>query len=297
MDPFDDFEMKPITQGLGFHKRKVADDEIAHEVTKEIPKAETGQYLGEEQELQELMSALDRVSNSLADSMANVTQVETKEKVDLEQDIEIIEALPRKAVHIEPPHLGRNMPPIIEDIPVAPKIPEKIPNVPRESKVSTPLKKTSASVRRGAADSPVRNLKPAVFSFSSALLDMMVVLAMALLFLISLLLVTGIKLAMVFKGLQSDIMTQLSMGMLYVAVLQLYVIVSRSFFGKTLGEWTFDFQMGDSEQIKSAVYPILVLWRSLVIVGTGVVTLPLLSIIFRKDIASYITGLQFYKNQ
>jgi len=82
---------------------------------------------------------------------------------------------------------------------------------------------------------------------------------------------------------------------LYIAVLQLYVIVARSFFGKTLGEWTFDYQMGDNEQVKSTVYPLLVLWRSLVIMGTGVITLPILSILFRKDLASYLTGLQFYK--
>lgn len=294
MDPFDDFEMKPITTGLGFHKRKTTDDEIAAEVKREIPKFSQNQNFGEEQELNELMSALDRVSNNLAGSMADVQSKEKSRKTNLDKDIEIIEALPRKAMQIDTPTIGRNMPPIIEDLPKTRKSPEKIPNVVRKEVRSTPAK-TSIGTRRGAADSPVNTLKPAVFSISSAVLDMLVVLAMALLFLISLLLVTGVQLTMVFKGLQSDVMTQASMAMLYVAVLQLYVIVSRSFFGKTLGEWTFDFQMGDSEQIKSPIYPILVLWRSIIIMVTGVITLPLLSTIFRIDFASYLTGLQFYK--
>ena len=192
MDLFDDFEMKPITPGLGFHKRKATEEEIIEEVKREIPKASANQAMGEEQELQELMSALDRVSTSLAGSMVESTQEKNNPQVSIESDIEIIQPLPRKSMHgefasvsrVEPPSLGRNMPPIIEDTPVVPLQKEKIPNIQRPNKVYTP-KKVSAGTRRGAADSPVNDLKPAVFSFSSALLDMMVVLAMSLLFLIT----------------------------------------------------------------------------------------------------------------
>lgn len=294
MDSFDDFEMKPITTGLGFHKRKTTDDEIIAEVKREIPKLGK-KNMGEEQELQELMSALDRVSNNLAGSLKEKQSSEKSRAADLNRDIEFVDALPRKAIQLETPPLGRHMPSIIEESPKSKKNPGTIPDVVRREEISMPQKKVTKGVRRGAADSPAQNLKPAVFSFSSAILDIMVVLAIALLFLISLLLVTGVKLTMVFKGMQNDFMTQVSLAMLYIAILQLYVIISRSFFGKTLGEWTFDYQLGDDKQIQSSVYPLLVLWRSLVIMCTGVIMLPLLSLLVRKDLASYLTGLQLYK--
>ncbi len=298
MDLFDDFEMKPITDGLGFHNRKNSENDIVEEIRKEVPQKPVNKKMGEDQEIEELMSALDRVSNSLDGTMSEASIQEEQSKVGVEEDIEIVEALPRKAMNIEQHQpiapLINELPPIIEDTPskITPVAPKQIKK-PRVSSVAKPR----VGVRRGAADSPVSDLVPAVFSFGSVFLDIIMVLALSLMFLISLLLVTGVKLSMVFNGVQTDLMTQLSMLLLYTAVLQLYVIVSRSFFGRTLGEWTFEFQMGDNHQIRSAVYPVLVLWRSTVIVITGIVTLPFLSIIFRKDLASYLTGLQFYKKR
>ncbi len=303
MDSFDDFEMRPLTKGLGFHNRKKLDNEIAEEVKKEIPKSSS--QLTEDQELQELMSALDRVSNRLAVSMTDAELKEKQIPQAKETDIEIVHPLPKKSqfstVHIEPQiPLKENMPPILER--EVPQIKNQIKKeISYPDSVVRPTIKTSVShhqahgKRRGSADSHSARLQPAVFSFSAAILDTMMVLAVALMFLITLLLVTGVKLAMVFKGVQTDLMTQASMFLLYISVLQLYVIVSRSFFGKTLGEWTFEYQMGDDKQIQSAMYPILVLWRSLVVMATGVVTLPLLSVVFRRDLASFLTGLQFYK--
>lgn len=303
MDSFDDFEMRPLTKGLGFHNRKKLDNEIAEEVKKEIPKSSS--QLTEDQELQELMSALDRVSNRLAVSMTDAELKEKQMPQAKETDIEIVHPLPKKSqfstVHIEPQiPLKENMPPILER--EVPQIKNQIKKeISYPDSVVRPTIKTSVShhqahgKRRGSADSHSARLQPAVFSFSAAILDTMMVLAVALMFLITLLLVTGVKLAMVFKGVQTDLMTQASMFLLYISVLQLYVIISRSFFGKTLGEWTFEYQMGDDKQIQSAMYPILVLWRSLVVMATGVVILPLLSVVFRRDLASFLTGLQFYK--
>jgi len=311
MDPFDDFEMKPITEGLGFHKKKT-------EVRPE-------QRDKEEEQIDEFMSALDQVSNRLdkgfletdyspREESSKYNKYETSRRweearssetrsqgrsANLNEDIEIVEALPRSADVTSHQRVSSL------DIPLEP-MPEIIPDVPAEQTPIRPSPKprpyTNKSIsqtgtRRGAADSPARMLSPIPFSLSSAFLDMLVVLAMSLLFLVSLLTVTGVNLDTVFKGLQKDFMTQFSMALLYVAVMQIYVILARSFFGKTLGEWTFDLQMGDDVQFKSSVYPLLILWRSFLTVITGVFILPLISLIVRKDISSYLTGLQLYKKR
>jgi len=118
-----------------------------------------------------------------------------------------------------------------------------------------------------------------------------------LIFLISLLMITKVDLMKVFTNTQTDMMTQLSLAVLFTALYQMYVIVARSFFGKTLGEWTFDHQLGRKKEQDSALYPIQVLWRSFLTVITGVFILPTLSFISRKDIPSYLSGLQLYKKR
>ena len=96
-------------------------------------------------------------------------------------------------------------------------------------------------------------------------------------------------------SLTQDLTAQISAIMLFVVVLQIYVVTSRSLFGCTLGEWTFDCQMGTDPQQKDGYYPMQVLWRSLLTIGTGVILIPLLSFISRRDLARYLTGLQLYR--
>ena len=55
-------------------------------------------------------------------------------------------------------------------------------------------------------------------------------------FMVALLVVTKVDLSVVFRNLNSDYMTQISLGVLFLAVMQMYVVISRSFFGRTLGE-------------------------------------------------------------
>ena len=76
--------------------------------------------------------------------------------------------------------------------------------------------------------------------------------------------------------------------------MQIYFIISRAFCGKTLGEWTFDLQLGRDEDFKSENYPLRVILRSLVVTFTGVIVIPVLSFVFRRDLAGKITGLNLY---
>ncbi|RYG58242.1 hypothetical protein EON80_27370, partial [bacterium] len=81
------------------------------------------------------------------------------------------------------------------------------------------------------------------------------------------------------------------LAMLFVAVLQMYMLTARSFFGASLGEWAFDLQVGTDDQQRSAVYPLQVAWRTLLMTFTGFIVLPLLSLVFNRDLAQPLTGL------
>jgi hypothetical protein len=155
----------------------------------------------------------------------------------------------------------------------------------------------TAGVRRGAADSPQRNLMPASVSFASSILDGIIVFALSLVFLVALLMVTKVDLSVVMKNLNNDLMTQISLGVLFVAVMQMYAIISRSFFGRTLGEWTFDMQIGRDEQQALESYPLRIALRSLVTTATGLVLLPLVSAILGRDIAGGVSGVQLFRQR
>ena len=152
-------------------------------------------------------------------------------------------------------------------------------------------------MRRGGHDSIAPNLEAVPASFASAFLDMIVIFALFLVFLTSLLLVTGVDLSAVINQMETNGATKVSMIVLFMAIMQIYVVLSRSLFGRTLGEWTFDMQVGKAEDQKNESYPLRILGRSLLVLVTGVITLPVLSLILNQDLAAKITGVQLYKQR
>lgn len=304
MDPFEEFEMKPLTDGLGFHKKTVRLKETVDEsglveevLGSQLPTLPPEAYLESETSSP---ASPRQAREALDELMAQLEGAPSKDRKPQSElpSLEISKPLPRTSAKAEVRAMEVELPtPISErrpsrgDVSIHPEAPSY------KSRSVRPRLGSETGVRRSAGDSPLRALKPAPVSLSASLLDAIMVLALSLVFLMSLLFVTKVDLFSVMGNLKQDITTQVSLLVLYLAVFQIYVVISRSFFGKTLGEWTFDFQMGDNTQVKKSTYPILVLWRSIVTIVTGIVTLPLLSFIVRKDLASYLTGLQLYQKR
>ncbi|MCB0367350.1 MAG: hypothetical protein H6624_11015 [Bdellovibrionaceae bacterium] len=317
-DAYDDFQIKPLTEGLGFHKKAInlseqvsrsgLSQESSHRPIPEAPPAaffddptEEKQHSGRAKE------ALDRLVSGLKSKPNDVQKAALTLDMGLEDEVAITTPLPRApesdifsiGIDRDRTPVSTPRPTMIEEPEVEPvkKAPSRpvvtgtLP-IPPSAKV-----KQKVGTQRSAHDSKRGPLVPSSISLPSIVLDFVVVVALSLVFLVSLLSVTKVEILSVAFNAQSDVATQLSLFILFVAIMQMYVVVSRSFFGRTLGEWTFDHQMGDDQQHKSGLYPLLVAWRSLVIVLTGVVTLPILSLIFRKDLTAKISGLQLYQRR
>ena len=121
-------------------------------------------------------------------------------------------------------------------------------------------------------------------------------LGLSCLFALSLSIIAEIDLVQVMNTITFDAGIQIGCALLVFSVIQLYLTLSRSFFGCTLGEWAFDLQLGKADQQAKTMYPVLVFWRTAVTMATGIVLLPFLSILLQKDIASRICGLKLYKH-
>ena len=294
MDPFDEFEFKPLTDGLGFHKKSVSlkdglkktgvlDDEL-QDVPVTMPQSmieDTPKSSGKKHSFEDVLSALE------------------KTPLQRPADLQFTEPLPRaakkQAMEVETPRPAQSPFPQ----PNAYKNPPlNIPNhVEKVGEKITPAQKNQekTGTRRGAADSPQVLLQPASVSFASAALDAVIVFALTLVFLIALMAVTKVDLNAVLRNIGDQTMTQISLAVLFVAVMQMYAIISRSFFGRTLGEWTFDLQVGRNEEQKLESYPLKIAMRSLVTTLTGLILLPLISLIMGRDLAGRISGVQLYR--
>ncbi len=241
MDPIDDFEFKPITEGLGFHKKSPL--QLEPELPAPIEPARRP-------ELKEILPPF-------------------RSQQDFIKDKPVVKPTPRTEPKLYPPM--PHAPP--------PKLDTRVKIEPVSQIVSTYAEP---------------KLNAVALNLPAVLIDAVMIFALSILFLVAVLVVTKVDLVSVMTNAQNDGMTQLSLLLLVVAVVQLYMITLRSFFGSTLGEWAFDSQLGTAAQQMSVLFPLLVLWRSIFITITGLFPLPILSLLFGRDLAAYATGLNLY---
>ncbi len=288
MDPFDEFEFKPLTDGLGFHKKKVNLSEglkasgVLRDELKGTPNRMPDHFLDEVSKPTAKVKTFEEVLSALETVPVKRTS-----------EFEFTEPLPHKKpakvamdVDIEPSGGPGSRSPFPQ--PEAYR-PAKMKKVPLQSELA------NVGTRRGAADSPRPRLKPATVNFGSAILDFVIVLAFSLVFMVAMFMVTKVDVNLVMGNIFAHRMTQVSVALLFAAVMQIYLITSRSFYGCTIGEWTFDLQVGEENEQAQDSYPLKVTLRSFLVLGTGVVVLPLLSLILGRDIAGQLTGARLFQ--
>jgi hypothetical protein len=298
MDPFDEFQFKPLTDGLGFHKKSATlkehvksaglVDEHLQELPTAIPRFSEDLVPKKPMSFNDVISSLEK---------APPPKTQMKPSVGGKSFLEFSEPLPRtrepmKAMEVELPRAPT--PPVQSPFPSQDLFRQPMPGF---QKTKSSKEKASTGARRGAADSPQGRLVQANTSFSSALLDFVVVLAISLIFLAAMLSITKTDLSFVMRTMQSDRWAGLSGLAMFIAVMQMYVIVARTFYGRTLGEWTFDVQLGREEDQQDAYYPLRVISRSLVTTVTGLVIMPLFSLILRQDLVGNIVGVHLYQQR
>jgi hypothetical protein len=308
-DPFEEFEFKPLTEGLGFHKKA--------------------------EQLKTSVQASSMASEKLARSLPVAATVAPHPPATSAKDSisKLIASLPPS---FGSPHLD-----FVDEPPMIPQQSKSSVNQPllqaSSTLAATPalapvtaaslapaptlqppmtFKKTDFQARldesfakafpKAAAQTTAKvkkalpkldldlDTQPLTPSLPAALLDALVVLGVSTLGLVIILLITKVDLIAMLSSAQADGPTQLHLALLYISMLQFYMLISRSFFGATLGEWSFDAQMGTfANQLKS-VYPIQIVWRTLLSTGSLFI-LPLLSYFLKKDLLKPLTGLQLYR--
>lgn len=90
------------------------------------------------------------------------------------------------------------------------------------------------------------------------------------------------------KGLLEDF------ALIYVIGSWLYMITTRFFIGSSIGEAACDIRLGKPQERMSSWYFAKVVVRATLIVATGVIVLPSLSLLLGRDIPGTLSGLKLF---
>lgn len=257
MDPFEEFEFKPLTEGLGFHKKKTPatksmDLDSAFEVTKPGKSLnQTGLSLLEEEDIDPLRSPLPRKSAS---------------------------PLPE----IEP-----------EATSTSTAVDEILKTLQKNRRLDFDTKATAKAAVETAPKK--EEYKEDTWNFYSAFLDTMLVMAASMLCMLILLTITRVDIIANLKNPDDGGAVYIATFGLVATVAFIYFLVNRMFAGSTPGEWAYEQRMGKPEEMNDYQYPLRVAARSLLVIVTGFIVLPIISFIMKRDIAGEITGAKLYK--
>lgn len=137
-------------------------------------------------------------------------------------------------------------------------------------------------------------VKLALWTWLSAAVDTLLMIAMSCFFVITFSFLMKTSAREVLQFLVQD----MSLGKLFFGAFLcsfwMYMIFLRGFNGATIGEWTCSLRLGQPWQRLQSGYILKVLLRTTLIMATGIVTLPLLSLLFKRDLAGDISGLKIY---
>ncbi len=243
-DPFEEFEFRPINEGLGFHRKQKAQ------------------------------------SNTPSSQMTSSTTTFTARPT----NNTFAAPLPRT----EP--ASRNFQvPTIEDDSIA-----KAQTAVNEILKNLNQKRQIDFIHETEKQKDV--LKKSKPFFFAATLDAMLITASFLLSMIVMLTITKVDLFLNLSHPDSSAFIYMATAGLFLSVTFIYMVVNRAFIGYTPGEWAFDQRCGQEDQMNTLTYIPRLALRTLVVMATGFVALPVLSYLFNKDVAGQMTGVNLFRN-
>ncbi|MBC7420728.1 MAG: hypothetical protein H7328_08370 [Bdellovibrio sp.] len=137
-------------------------------------------------------------------------------------------------------------------------------------------------------------LQLALWTWLSAGIDTLVLISMSCFFMVmfSFLMQTSAKNVLNIFIKQPEIKTLFTT--IFLVSFWMYLITMRVLMSASVGEWTCQLRLGQPTQRLHVSYILRVMARTSLILMTGVVVLPLLSLLLKRDLVGGITGIKIY---
>lgn len=194
------------------------------------------------------------------------------------------------------------------------RVPEKEPDfpyVPVIPPVRVPLKKVEIGVYRnrfsyqdidfdkktgfqGGSSSKRRAYQVTLWSLVALTIDALLLLASSCLFIICFSFIVKAGMSTVLKELFRSQGVGFIFIQAYLICAWAYMITLRVFMGATVGEWACDLRLGQPHQRLKNSYVCKVFLRTTLILLTGLIPLPLLSLLCGVDVSGKLSGVSLY---
>lgn len=141
----------------------------------------------------------------------------------------------------------------------------------------------------GGPSSRGKGYRLAFFSWMASAIDILILFSLSCVFLLtfSLLVNDSLKdILHVFGGSFLNIFT-----VVWLSFSALYMVMLRSFLGYSIGEWACGLRLGSVKQRLGRNYIFKVIFRVTLVFATGVIVLPVLSLLTGKDLAGKVSGI------
>lgn len=144
---------------------------------------------------------------------------------------------------------------------------------------------------KGKTISPYLQVAPGL---AAGFLDLLLITSIGLIYMMSL--IFTLKIDLIKTLTEGDLSIWLATAAVFVGVGFVYYTAQRIFMGFTLGDWAYEQRLGLPEEMEKPGYSLKVVGRQLLIILTGIITLPLLSWALGRDIAG-VSGLCIYRKR
>ncbi len=134
----------------------------------------------------------------------------------------------------------------------------------------------------------------ALWSWLASFIDALILVSASCVFILMFSLIVKTSVGGIFKGLLHSQHEATFFFEVFFVCAWIYMVAIRSFMGSTIGEWSCDLRLGQPHERLQSGYLARVALRSTLILLTGVVTLPILSLCLGKDLAGIISGLRLF---
>jgi hypothetical protein len=180
--------------------------------------------------------------------------------------------------------------------------PGRAPVLPKIKKIDIPFSETaqdfinSENIFTGfrSGSDKRAGTKLALWTWMSAFIDTLIVVASTCFAIILFSLLMKSSLPEIFKFVYAEPSLIKIFGTCFLLSFWLYLIVLRAFMGASIGEWSCQLRLGQPVQRLKAGYVLRVMLRTSFIFLTGVVLIPLLSMLLKRDLAGEISGIKIY---
>lgn len=259
-DPFEEFEFRPINEGLGFHRRNK--NQTANQTTQ-----------------------LTQTTGGL--TPRPVQQPASQQPKPMAPAFGFTTPLPRTTETVQQNRANLNIP-TIEDDSIA-KAQTAVNEILKNLNQKRQIDFLNDTERMNVE---LRKSRPL---FAAAGLDAMLIVAAFLMSMIAMLSITKVDLFLNLSHPETSGLIYVATGMLFIGVSFIYMVVNRAFLGYTPGEWAYDQCLGQPIEMQNISYIPRLVFRTVLVIVTGFITMPLLSVLMNKDVAGQITGTILYR--